>query len=177
MQFHTRGLGRSANASAAEPRVANGPPASTAGCGANPRRYVRGRASLPALHEHAGTVRLLGFLNHTNSGSYSEALRQPGTPDVTATRKVGTLKYGAGLNLEQGITKDVGIFARLGWNDGKTESFAFTAIDRLLNAGISVNRRPLEASLRYRCRRADRGRTLRRACLLPRARRTRLPDR
>jgi high affinity Mn2+ porin len=26
----------------------------------------------------------------------------------------------------------------LGWNDGKTESFAFTAIDRLMSAGISV---------------------------------------
>ena len=27
---------------------------------------------------------------------------------------------------------------RLGWNDGKTESFAFTAIDRLASGGVSV---------------------------------------
>jgi len=27
---------------------------------------------------------------------------------------------------------------RLGWNDGKTESFAFTAIDRLAEGGVSV---------------------------------------
>jgi len=40
--------------------------------------------------------------------------------------------------VEQAITKELGVFARLGWNDGKTESFAFTAIDRLLNAGVSV---------------------------------------
>jgi high affinity Mn2+ porin len=30
------------------------------------------------------------------------------------------------------------VFARLGWNDGKTESFAFTAIDRLATGGVSV---------------------------------------
>ncbi len=34
-----------------------------------------------------------------------------------------------------------GIFTRLGWNDGKTESFAFTAIDRLAGGGVSVNGR------------------------------------
>ena len=59
-------------------------------------------------------------------------------PDVTATRRNGTLKYGVGLNVEQEITKDIGVFGRLGWNDGKTESFAFTAIDRLATAGVSV---------------------------------------
>jgi high affinity Mn2+ porin len=50
----------------------------------------------------------------------------------------GTLKYGFGINTEQEITKDIGVFARLGWNDGKTESFAFTAIDRLATGGISI---------------------------------------
>jgi Carbohydrate-selective porin len=57
---------------------------------------------------------------------------------VTATRRVGTLKYGSGLNVEQELTKDIGVFGRLGWNDGNTESFAFTAIDRLATAGVSV---------------------------------------
>jgi high affinity Mn2+ porin len=52
---------------------------------------------------------------------------------------VGTLKYGFGMNAEQEITKDIGVFARLGWNDGKTEDFAFTAIDRLASGGVSVN--------------------------------------
>jgi high affinity Mn2+ porin len=40
--------------------------------------------------------------------------------------------------MEQEITKDIGVFSRLGWNDGKTESFAFTAIDRIATGGISV---------------------------------------
>ena len=58
-------------------------------------------------------------------------------PDITATRRNGTLKYGFGINLEQDVTGDFGVFARLGWNDGKTESFAFTAMDRLATGGVS----------------------------------------
>jgi high affinity Mn2+ porin len=40
--------------------------------------------------------------------------------------------------MEREVTKEIGIFARLGWNDGKTESFAFTAIDRLASVGVSI---------------------------------------
>ena len=57
---------------------------------------------------------------------------------MTSTRRNGTLKYGFGLNMDQELTKEAGIFGRLGWNDGKTESFEFTAIDRLATGGISI---------------------------------------
>lgn len=94
------------------------------------------------LRKHPGTIRLLNYENHANAGTYALAIQQAkltgGVPDVTATRRNGTLKYGFGINLEQEITKDIGIFARLGWNDGKTESFAFTAIDRLATGGVSI---------------------------------------
>jgi hypothetical protein len=126
--------------SAAEPRVANGPRLD--------RRLFRDRGDMfegEVRYEpggHPGAVRILGFALHTRSGSYAEAIRlgeaKGSVPDVTAIRQPGTLKYGAGINLEQEISKDVGVFARLGWNDGKTESFAFTAIDRLASGGISV---------------------------------------
>lgn len=53
------------------------------------------------------------------------------------THHSGTLKYGFGVNVEQEITGTAGAFLRLGWNDGKTETFAFTAIDRLASAGVS----------------------------------------
>jgi high affinity Mn2+ porin len=96
-----------------------------------------------ALGAHAGTIRLLNYENHADAGTYAESIRlaqQNGTvPDITLTRKNGTLKYGFGVNIEQEITKDIGVFGRLGWNDGKTESFAFTAIDRLATGGVSVN--------------------------------------
>jgi len=94
-------------------------------------------------HGHDGAIRLLSYQNRADMGNYAEALRLAaqtgGKPDVVATRKVGTLKYGFGLNVEQEVAKGVGIFGRLGWNDGKTESFAFTAIDRLATIGVSVN--------------------------------------
>jgi high affinity Mn2+ porin len=126
--------------SAAEPRVANG--------ASFDRRLFRDRGDTfegelrYSPGGRPGAIRLLGFLLHTNSGSYAEALRlsqQSGArPDVTATSRVGRLKYGAGINIEQELARGLGVFARLGWNDGKTESFAFTAIDRLASGGVSV---------------------------------------
>ncbi len=95
-----------------------------------------------SLKKHQGAIRALGFALHNDSGSYQEALnlaRETGTtPDVVATREVGRTKYGGGLNLEQEITSDIGVFSRLGWNDGRTESFVFTAVDRLASGGVSV---------------------------------------
>jgi high affinity Mn2+ porin len=127
--------------STAMPRVANGLRFD--------RRLFRDRGDVIEgeyryqLRNHPGTVRLLGYQNHADAGNYAAAIRlakeDGGMPDVTATRRVGTLKYGAGLNFEQELTKEIGVFGRVGWNDGKTESFAFTAIDRLATAGISVN--------------------------------------
>src|SRR3984957_16302474 len=138
-EFHTRNWSLR-YASAAEPKNANGPRFD--------RQLFRDRGDVfegerrYSLGGHAGTVRLLGFLNHTNSGSYADAIKlgeQTGTtPNVDAVRHVGTLKYGTGVNLEQEITHNTGFFVRLGWNDGKTQDFAFTAIDRLASSGVSV---------------------------------------
>jgi len=138
-EFHTRRWSLRYG-SAAEPKTANGMRFD--------RRLFRDRSDMfeGELHykprRRAGAVRLLSFLNHSDAGMYAEAIRladQTGaTPDVTATRRVGTLKYGFGINLEQELTNNVGAFVRLGWNDGKTESWAFTAIDRLASGGVSV---------------------------------------
>jgi len=127
-------------ASAFEPKVANGEQLD--------RRLFRDRGDMVegeldfAPREHPGALRVLGSWLHTDSGSYAEALAlaaRTGTqPDVTATRQPGRLKYGVGINMEQEVTKGIGVFARLGWNDGKTESFAFTAMDRLATGGVSV---------------------------------------
>lgn len=98
------------------------------------RRYAPGK--------HQGAIRLLGSVLHTDSGTYADALQLAdqthATPDITLTRPPGTTKYGFGINIEQGITRDTGIFTRLGWNDGKTQSFAFTVMDRLASGGIST---------------------------------------
>jgi high affinity Mn2+ porin len=85
-----------------------------------------------------GAVRLLAFLNQARMGSYREAVAvSPAAPDVTATRETGRTKYGVGLNLEQALTDDAGLFLRLGWNDGKTEAWAFTEVERTMALGVS----------------------------------------
>ena len=138
-EFHTRNWSLR-YATAAEPNVANG--------GRFDRRLLVDQGNVfegerrYSLGGHDGTIRLLQYFNHTHSGSYADAIKlgeQTGTtPNVDAVKRWGTLKYGTGVNLEQAITHDAGFFMRLGWNDGKTQDFAFTAIDRLASAGISV---------------------------------------
>src|SRR5215471_10153666 len=95
-----------------------------------------------SLKKRDGAIRVLAYNNRSQAGTYGEALKlaaQTGTtPDVTLTSRVATLKYGTGISFDQAINSDVGVFARLGWNDGKTESWAFTAIDRLATGGISI---------------------------------------
>jgi carbohydrate-selective porin OprB len=94
---------------------------------------------------HQGAIRALNFFNHSRAGTYAQAIHQAEatgtTPDVTATSRAGTLKYGFGLSMDQEIWNGVGVFSRLGWNDGKTQSFAFSVIDRLASGGISVDGR------------------------------------
>jgi high affinity Mn2+ porin len=90
------------------------------------------------LADHPGTARLLGYMNHAHMGNYVESVQNP-TPkgvDITATREY-RVKYGAGLNLEQEILPSLGAFARLGWNDGHTETWAFTEVDSTASAGLS----------------------------------------
>lgn len=87
-----------------------------------------------------GTVRLLSYLNHANMGNYEEANadfleRETSTPNIIATRRQGRHKYGFGLNFEQEITPRVGLFGRLGWSDGRNESFCYTEDDRTLQLG------------------------------------------
>ncbi|HEY1806735.1 MAG TPA: carbohydrate porin [Terracidiphilus sp.] len=87
-----------------------------------------------------GVVRVLGYLNHGPMGSYREANaealnHQTTTPDITATRREGQHRYGFGLNVEQEITDDLGVFGRLGWSDGHHETFCYSEDDRTLELG------------------------------------------
>ena len=47
-------------------------------------------------------------------------------------------KYGFYANLEQALSKDVGVFARVSWNDGINDILSFTDIDRSVSGGVSV---------------------------------------
>jgi high affinity Mn2+ porin len=95
----------------------------------------------PELRKEKKTViRLLGFINHADMGSYREAVQAflAGTdprPIIEAHRKQGRIKYGFGLNVEQEISKTVRAFGRLGWNEGQNESFAYTEVDQAVEVG------------------------------------------
>lgn len=87
-----------------------------------------------------GVVRFLTYLNHGNMGNYEQSIEEYlhgkiATPDITATRRQGRHKYGFDLNFEQEIIPDVAVFGRLGWSDGRNESFAYTEVDRTLEVG------------------------------------------
>ena len=91
----------------------------------------------------ATTVRLLNYINHANMGDYEEAVRLyldhvTPTPDVTATRKQGTVKYGFGFNFEQEVSGDIWAFGRWGWNEGQHESFAYTEDNEGAEVGVYV---------------------------------------
>ena len=84
---------------------------------------------------HPGISRILAYENHAHMGNYRTTLNTPGDNlDVTLSR-TNSVKYGFGFNAEQEFSADLGSFMRLGWNDGATETWAFTEIDRTLTAG------------------------------------------
>jgi hypothetical protein len=91
----------------------------------------------------AGVVRLLAFTNSANMGIYRDqiiqAAEQDATPDITNHPWHITRKYGFGINLEQNLTHYLTAFARSGWDNGKTESFAYTEVDQTFAEGIGAN--------------------------------------
>jgi high affinity Mn2+ porin len=95
-----------------------------------------------ALQDHPGKTRLLSYLNRAHMGSYSATLANPSLgEDVTQTRQY-RLKYGFGLNLEQELNSSLGAFMRAGWDDGTTETWNFTEVDRTISLGISQKGAP-----------------------------------
>jgi high affinity Mn2+ porin len=91
------------------------------------------------LHGQPGKLRLLAFRNRTRMSRFQDALdyaaQHGGTPDINAVRNGDQIKYGFGLNLEQQVSANIGVFARANWADGKTETYAFTEIDNSVAAG------------------------------------------
>jgi hypothetical protein len=96
---------------------------------------------------HDGVVRVLAYLNHARMGRYDAAISVArltgGVPNIVADDAPGRTKYGVAVNgeLPLGDDGDTGLFGRLGWNDGRTESFVFTEVDRHASAGVQVSGR------------------------------------
>jgi high affinity Mn2+ porin len=90
------------------------------------------------LDSHAGALRVMAYINHAHMGNYRTTLETPAYDmDITKSRTYSR-KYGFGINAEQEIAKGIGVFFRGGWNDGHTETFVFTEIDRTASGGVSI---------------------------------------
>jgi hypothetical protein len=95
-----------------------------------------------------GVVRLLAYTNYANMGIYRDSIIQfedhsaPApelVPEITNHPWHITRKYGFGINLEQNLARYLTVFARFGWDNGKTESFAYTEDDQTFAEGVGAN--------------------------------------
>ena len=89
-----------------------------------------------------GKLRLLFYRNVANMSRFQDALDRAavagGVPDINQVRFGAKSRRGVGVNLEQALTANAGLFGRAMWSDGKTETYAFTEIDTSVSAGALV---------------------------------------
>jgi high affinity Mn2+ porin len=95
------------------------------------------------LPKKPGVIRLIGYTNHANMGIYREAVAQfeeglVSVPEITNHPWHITMKYGFGINVEQNLSPNFVAFARWGWDNGRTESFAYTEVDSTFLEGLGV---------------------------------------
>jgi len=95
------------------------------------------------IPNRSGVVRLLAYTNYANMGIYRDAIAQyehgmVAVPDITNHPWHITCKYGFGANVEQELAHNLTAFTRFGWDNGKTESFAYTEVDLTVAIGLGA---------------------------------------
>lgn len=89
-----------------------------------------------------GKVAVTGFLSRGRMGRFDDAValaQVTGRPADTALVRSYRGRAGISFNLEQQVSRDLGIFARAGIADGSVESYEFTDIDRTAAAGLTLS--------------------------------------
>ena len=93
------------------------------------------------LWGQTGRVLVTAFDSRGRMGLLGEAVQlaaDTGTPvDIAAVRQYRS-RLGISLGLEQPLSTDLGIFARVGKAQGNVEAYEFTDIDRSVSAGVSL---------------------------------------
>lgn len=97
-----------------------------------------------SMHQHKGAVRLLVFYNVNKAPGYRDAITaklngKDTSMDAIYGKAYGNKKFGLGLNADQELSSQTSAFLRLGWNDGKTATWAFAEIDDIVSGGIRIN--------------------------------------
>jgi high affinity Mn2+ porin len=103
-----------------------------------------------AIDGHPGAIRFMPWLDSADFASFNvaTALLLANPPSSSTPQGAGITippaafayryKYGFGLNWEQELAKDVGVFSRLGWNDGHEVAWTYTDANWSVSAGVSV---------------------------------------
>ncbi len=98
-----------------------------------------------SLFGRTGKIRLLGYGDLASMGKYDEAIANGHltgtTPDVSLIRKK-RYKAGGGVNIEQAITDDLGVFLRASTSNGRYETYEFTEVESSLSAGAVLSGKP-----------------------------------
>ncbi len=94
-----------------------------------------------SVNAHPGAIRFAPFLNEADMTSNHAATailiaKGPGA-DISAAQAF-CYKYGVGLNWEQEIAENVGMFSRLGWNDGHEQAWAYADANWTASIGVSI---------------------------------------
>jgi high affinity Mn2+ porin len=102
------------------------------------------------VEDHGGAIRLQAWVDHGNLASFNVAtpllLASPPPPNTPAGAEITVpaaafafrFKYGFGVNWEQEIAKNFGVFGRVGWQDGRVAAATFTDADWTVQLGMSV---------------------------------------
>lgn len=89
------------------------------------------------LGGHPGAMRGFAYEERAHLGNYQDSLSSPSSLQMNGQSQYRP-KYGFGINLEQEIRKNAGAFVRLGWNDGKNQTYEFTDVGRTASAGVRL---------------------------------------
>lgn len=91
--------------------------------------------------DQPGALRGLIYRQYANMSTYNNALSQAVNPEVTPNpledARSFTYSWGYGINFEQAINNDVGVFGRWSWNPGQTETLTLD-MSRSLSGGTSI---------------------------------------
>jgi high affinity Mn2+ porin len=96
-----------------------------------------------AFQGQPGKFRIGVFSNRGRTANYREVVATAAATgadinDITSNSRQIREKNGFYANAEQAIGKDLGIFGRVSWADGKNETLSFTDIDQSAAAGLSL---------------------------------------
>ena len=93
------------------------------------------------IYDQPGAIRALYFRGNAFMSNYRDAInlgiQTNTTPDILNTRYGQQSFWGYGINLEQALSDDIGVFARWSWNTGRTETQTLD-ISQSLSGGVSI---------------------------------------